>query len=162
MRAGSEVDFEPQLWSRGGETLEPASTNRIRIWRDSISLSLSPYLSPLPLLFIDDPRGEHSGTAIRAREQNAKLYAGKKQHFAICRATLWRAYRERNNGWASRRRNERETIGTRTTEIFCADVVFKRRSRLGLLVSTSPSEMGVSRGTKVNDYSSLGQVFETR
>lgn len=59
-------------------------------------------------------------------------------------------------------RNERETIGTRTTEIFCADVVFKRRSRLGLLVSTSPSEMGVSRGTKVNDYSSLGQVFETR
>lgn len=134
MRAGSEVDFEPQLWSRGGETLEPASTNRIRIWRDSISLSLSPYLSPLPLLFIDDPRGEHS--AIRAREQNAKLYAGKKQHFAICRATLWRAYRERNNGWASRRRNERETIGTRTTEIFCADVVFKRRSRLGLLVST--------------------------
>lgn len=127
-----------------------------------LSLSLSPYLSPLPLLFIDDPRGEHSGTAIRAREQNAKLYAGKKQHFAICRATLWRAYRERNNGWASRRRNERETIGTRTTEIFCADVVFKRRSRLGLLVSTSPSEMGVSRGTKVNDYSSLGQVFETR
>lgn len=99
-----------------------------------LSLSLSPYLSPLPLLFIDDPRGEHS--AIRAREQNAKLYAGKKQHFAICRATLWRAYRERNNGWASRRRNERETIGTRTTEIFCADVVFKRRSRLGLLVST--------------------------
>lgn len=127
-----------------------------------LSLSLSPYLSPLPLLFIDDPRGEHSGTAIRAREQNAKLYAGKKQHFAICRATLWRAYRERNNGWASRRRNERETIGTRTTEIFCADVVFKRRSRLGLLVSTSPSEMGVSRGTKVDDYSSLGQVFETR
>lgn len=127
-----------------------------------LSLSLSPYLSPLPLLFIDDPRGEHSGTAIRAREQNAKLYAGKKQHFAICRATLWRAYRERNNGWASRRRNERETIGTRITEILCADVVFKRRSRLGLLVSTSPSEMGVSRGTKVNDYSSLGQVFETR
>lgn len=101
-----------------------------------LSLSLSPYLSPLPLLFIDDPRGEHSGTAIRAREQNAKLYAGKKQHFAICRATLWRAYRERNNGWASRRRNERETIGTRITEILCADVVFKRRSRLGLLVST--------------------------
>lgn len=99
-----------------------------------LSLSLSPYLSPLPLLFIDDPRGEHS--AIRAREQNAKLYAGKKQHFAICRATLWRAYRERNNGWASRRRNERETIGTRITEILCADVVFKRRSRLGLLVST--------------------------
>lgn len=84
MRVGSEVDFEPRLGV--AEVRRSSQLPRTGSAYGAI-LSLSLYLSPLPLLFIDDCCGEHSGTAIRAREQNAKLYASKKQHLAICRAT---------------------------------------------------------------------------
>lgn len=129
----------------------------------TLSLSLSLPISPLFRCYL---------STILAASIPAPLYArgSKMRNYTRARSSILPSAAQRygartgneTTGGQVASRNERETIGTRTTEIFCADVVFKRRSRLGLLVSTSPSEMGVSRGTKVNDYSSLGQVFETR